>query len=110
MAEAAVVKMFDSNLIGVADDYGQVKAKMAKLTKRQKTLKGIMEEAGIHELEGDLFRCVGSEVPTSLGVDWEKIARKLGASKKMIEHPSNKCVTKKAHFRVSVYGLTGEES
>ena len=98
----------DDNLKPLADEYGELKATIASATKRQKSIKQIFEDAGVHELEGDLFRCVGSDVPESTGPDWEKIARKLGATDRMIEHPSNQMVTKKGHYRVSVYGRTAE--
>jgi hypothetical protein len=96
----------DDNLKLLADEYGKLKAELTKLVGRQKDIKAIFESAGIHELEGDAFRCVGSDVPDSTGPDWEKLARKF-ASTKSINHPSNQRVTKKAHYRVSVYGRTG---
>jgi hypothetical protein len=96
----------DDNLKLLADEYGKLKAEMTRLTGRQKDIKSIFESAGVHELEGESFRCVGSDVPDSTGPDWEKLARKF-ASTKSIKHPSNQRVTKKAHYRVSVYGRTG---
>lgn len=101
-------KQIDDNLAPLADEYGDNKAKAAKLTKRQKEIKAMFEDAGVHELEGDIFRVVGSDVPDASGPDWKKIARKAGATDRMIEHPANQRVTKAGHYRVSVYGLTGE--
>lgn len=97
-----------NNLAPLADEYGENKAKEAAAKKRLKEIKAIFEDAGVHELEGDVFRVVGSEIPESTGPDWEKIARKLGATERMIEHPSNQRVTKAEHYRVSVYGKTAE--
>ena len=96
----------EDNLKLLADEYGKLKAELTKLVGRQKDIKAIFESAGIRELEGVAFRCVGSDVPDSMGPDWEKLARKF-ASTKSIKHPSNQRVTKKAHYRVSVYGRTG---
>lgn len=101
-------RKLDDNLSPLADEYGDIKAKMATLTKRQKAIKLMFEDAGVHELEGDVHRVVGSEVEDAIGPDWQKIARKAGATDRMIEHPANQRVTKAGHYRVSVYGLTGE--
>ena len=98
----------DDNIKPLADEYGKIKAQIAALTKRQKDIKAMFEEAGMDELEGDLFRCVGSEVPDSTGPDWKKIALAAGATQRQIDHPANQKVTKAAHYRVSVYGRTGE--
>ena len=96
------------NLEVLADEYGEVKADEADAKKRLKEIKAIFEDAGIGEVEGDFFRVVGSETKDSTGPDWEKIARKLGATDKMIEHPANQKVTRKGVYRVNVYGRTGQ--
>lgn len=94
-------------LNALADEYGILKAQAANLKKRQGEIQGIFQNAGVHELEGDLFRCVGSDIPDSTGTDWEKIARALHASDRMIEHPANQKITRGSHYRLSVYGITG---
>lgn len=104
-----MTKRIDDNLSSLADEYGKVKAELARLNKRQKQIKAIFEDAAVHELEGELFRVVVSDVPESTGPDWVKIAMKLGATERMVEHPANQVVTRAAHQRISVYGRTGEE-
>lgn len=60
-----------SNLSNAAlvDELGSLKAEMAELAKREKTLKGLigtrMSMAGVSALEGDLFRVTRSEVERS---------------------------------------------
>lgn len=100
----------DSNLKPLADEYGKLAAQKAAAVKRQKEIKTIFEDAGMTEIEGDLFRCTGSDVEDSYGVDWEKIALKLGATERMVNHPSNQRLTREGYYRVNVYGRTGEES
>lgn len=99
----------DNNLESLADEFGQLKAAKAKADKRQKEIKKIFQDANVHALEGKLFRVVASDVDDAYGVDWEKIARKLGATDKMIEHPANQKVTRAGSYRVSVYARTGDD-
>ena len=99
----------NDNMNPLADEYGELMAKLAKLIKRQKGLKKIFEEAGIHALEGELFRIVGSTIADSVGPDWEKIAYAAGATDRQIDHPANQKVTRKGHYRVSVNSLMAEE-
>lgn len=94
----------------LADELGQLKAEMTKLEKRKKAIVALFKEADIHEIEGELFRAVCSDIEDSYGVDWEKIAIANGATERQIEHAANQRVTKKAHTRISVYARTGEES
>lgn len=98
--------MTDINLSPLADEFGSIKAQIADLELRQKTIKEIFETAGVHEVEGDSFRCVGSDIASSVGPDFEKIARKF-ATDKVIEHPANQKVNRVGYYRVSVYARTG---
>lgn len=100
----------ESELAPLADELGKLKAELTKLEKRKKAITQLLKDAKVHEIEGDLFRAVLSDVDDAHGVDWEKIAVKLGATDRMIEHPANQRVTKKAHVRISVYARTGDES
>ena len=100
-------KQQDDNLKPLADEYGAIKAQLAELESRKAEIKQFLEAAGVHELEGDTFRIVGSQVPESTGPDWEKIARRF-APQRAIDHKANHKVTRKASYRVSVYGRTGE--
>ena len=96
----------DDNLSPLADEYGEVKAELVKLEKRKKEIVAFLEDAGIHELEGDLFRVVVSQVPESTGPDWKTIAAKLKPSRQLVR--AHQITTRKGHTRVSVYGRTGE--
>ena len=98
------------SLAPLADEMGALKAQLTKLEKRKKEIVKTLKDAGIHEIEGELFRAVCSDIDDSYGVDWEKVALKLGATDRMINHDANQRVTKKAHVRISVYARTGEES
>jgi hypothetical protein len=93
----------------LADELGQIKAELTKLEKRKKAIAGLLKDAGIHEIEGELFRAVCSDIDDSYGVDWEKIAIANGATERQVEHPANQRVTKKAHVRISVYARTGDD-
>jgi hypothetical protein len=93
----------------LADELGQLKADLTKLEKRKKQITALLKDAGIHEFEGELFRAVLSDIDDSIGVDWEKIALKLGATERMVNHDANQRVTKKAHVRISVYARTGDD-
>ncbi len=95
-------------LENLADELGQIKAEAAELKKRNDAITKQLKAAGVSEIEGDLFRAVLSDIPESTGTDWEKIAINLGATERMVEHPANQRVTKKAHIRVSVNARTGE--
>jgi hypothetical protein len=99
-----------SNLSGLADEYGEIKAILADMVARQAAIKAIFEQAGVHELEGDAFRCVVSLIDDSMGPDWKKIAMSFKPSKRVLEHPSNQKVTSRGHTRVSVYARTGVTS
>lgn len=96
----------DDNLKTLADDFGQVKAQIATLEKRKKSLVQLFQEAGVHELEGELFRIVVSSVPDSVGPDWKTIAEKMKPSRQLLA--ANQKVNKKAHTRISVYARTDE--
>lgn len=98
--------MSTDNLKPLADEYGNLKAQIAELETRKDDIKEIFEQAGVHTLEGDAFRCVGSDIPTSMGPDFEKIARKF-ATVKVIDHPANQKITRTGYYRVSVYARTG---
>lgn len=98
------------SLAPLADEMGALKAQLTKLEKRKKEIVQTLKDAGIHELEGELFRAVCSDIPDATGTDWEKIAIANGATQRQVEHPANQRVTKKAHVRISVYARTGEES
>lgn len=98
--------MTDIKLKPLADEYGNLKAQIAELETRKDDIKEIFEQAGVRSLEGDAFRCVGSDIPSSIGPDFEKIARKF-ATDKVIEHPANQKVTRTGYYRVSVYARTG---
>ena len=100
----------ENELAPLADELGQLKAELTKLEKRKKAITQLLKDAGVHEIEGDLFRAVVSDVDDATGVDWEKIALKLGATDRMINHDANQKVTKKAHTRITVYARTGETS
>jgi len=100
----------DSNLKPLADEYGEIKAILADLVVRQADIKKTFQEAGIHDLEGDIFRCVISHVDDSMGHDWKKIALSYKPSKRVLEHPANQKVTQRGHVRVNVYARTGETS
>ncbi len=99
-------KAQDDNLKSLADDFGQIKAQIATLEKRKKTLVQQFQEAGVHELEGELFRIVVSDVPDSVGPDWKTIAEKMKPSRQMLA--ANQKVNKKGHTRISVYARTDE--
>jgi hypothetical protein len=99
-------KAQDDNLKSLADDFGQLKAQIATLEKRKKSLVQLFQEAGVHELEGELFRCVVSSVPDSVGPDWKTIATKMKPSRQMLA--ANQKVNKKAHTRISVYARTDD--
>lgn len=98
------------DLSPLADELGSIKAELTKLNARKKEITAQLVEAGVHELEGELFRAVCSDIDDAYGVDWEKIALKLGATDRMINHDANQKVTKKAHTRITVYARTGETS
>lgn len=98
----------NDNLKPLADEYGQIKAEEAELKARKKAVMDQLKGAGVHELEGDLFRVVLSDVPDSIGTDWEAIARKLKPSRQLMR--AHRKVTKKGHTRISVYARTGQES
>lgn len=97
------------SLAPLADEMGALKAQLTKLEKRKKEIVAQLKAAGVHEIEGELFRAVCSDIDDSYGVDWEKIAVKLGATERMVNHEANQRVTKKAHVRISVYARTGED-
>lgn len=96
------------NLKPLADEYGEVKAELVKLEARKKQIVKHLEDAGIHEVEGDLFRVVLSLIPKSTGPDWKSIAAKLKPSRQLVR--AHQMTTRKEHTRVSVYGRTGETS
>ena len=102
-----MAKRKGNNLGPAADEYGRIKAEIATLEKRLKELKKLFQAAGVHEVEGDLFRVVASEIDDKYAPDWEKIAKKFSPSRQMLA--ANQKVTKAAHTRLSVYGRTGED-
>lgn len=97
--------MTEHNLNPLADEYGKLKAEIADLVLRQKTIKETFESAGVRELEGDLFRCVLSEIDESVGPDWKAIAEKMNPSRQLVA--AHQKVTKAAHVRISVSARTG---
>lgn len=97
------------SLAPLADEMGALKAQLTKLEKRKKEIVQTLKDAGIHEIEGELFRAVCSDIDDSYGTDWEKIAIACGATERQVEHPANQRVTKKAHVRISVYARTGDD-
>ncbi len=96
------------NLKPLADEYGEVKAQLVDLEKRKNQIIKHLEDAGVHEVEGDLFRVVLSLVPASKGPDWKAIAAKLKPSRQLVR--AHQVTTRKEHTRVSVYGRTGVKS
>lgn len=97
--------MAEHNLSTLADEYGKLKAEIADLKLRQKTIKETFESAGVHELEGDLFRCVLSDIAESFGPDWQAIAEKMNPSRQLVA--ANQKTLKAAHVRISVSARTG---
>lgn len=96
------------NLKPLADEYGEVKAQLVELEKRKKQIIKHLEDAGVHEVEGDLFRVVLALVPETIGPDWKAIAAKLHPSRQLVR--AHQITTRKEHTRVNVYGRTGETS
>lgn len=95
-----------NNLKPLADEYGEIKAQLADLKKRQDNIKEAFEQAGVSELEGLSFRCVVSQVEESSCPDYKAICEKLKPSRQMIA--ANQKVTK-GYTRINVYGRTGDE-
>jgi len=94
------------NLKPLADEYGEIKAQLADLKKRQNNIKEVFEQAGVSELEGLTFRCVVSTVEESYTTDYKTICEKLKPSRQMIA--ANQKLTK-GYVRINVYGRTGDE-
>lgn len=97
--------MTEHNLNPLADEYGRIKAQIADLELRQKTIKDTFEKAGVVELEGDLFRCVLSNIAENVGPDWKAIAQKMNPSRQLVA--AHQKTLKAAHTRVSVSARTG---
>lgn len=97
-----------SNLKPFIDELGEIKAQMAELKKRTKSLVATLKEAGIKAEEGELFRVVLSEVEDFWGTDWENVAMKFKPSRQLIQ--GNQVLVRKGYTRVNVYARTGEEA
>jgi hypothetical protein len=95
-----------NNLKPLADEYGEIKAQLADLKKRQDNIKKVFEQAGVSELEGLTFRVVVSQIEDSSCPDYKTICEKLEPSRQMIR--ANQKVTK-GYTRINVYGRTGDE-
>lgn len=95
-----------NNLKPLADEYGEIKAQLADLKKRQDNIKKVFEQAGVSELEGLTFRIVVSQVEDSSCPDYKTICEKLEPSRQMIA--ANQKLTK-GYTRINVYGRTGDE-
>jgi hypothetical protein len=66
-----------------ADKLGEVQAEIAKLREFEKTLKGMIFNAGEKSVEGSLFRATVIEAERDT-VNWKKIATDLEASAQRI--------------------------
>jgi len=87
----------------IADQLGYLNAQIADLQDEAKSLKGDLIESGYDQIEGDHYNVsvVRSE---RANVNWQKIARDLGASDRKIAANTKKSET----VSVCVYGRSAK--
>lgn len=73
----------NSELIGLADELGRIRAKMANLKDREAEIREIMLDAGVDALEDKIFRAVVVESLRTT-VNWKAVAAKLKPSRQLV--------------------------
>lgn len=73
----------NANLTGLADELGTIRAQMANLKDREREIREIMIDAGVHTLEDDIFRAVVVESMRKQ-IDWKAVAAKLKPSRQLV--------------------------
>ncbi len=71
------------DLIGLADELGTIRAKMANLKDRETEIRNIMLESGVKAMEDKKFRAVVVE-SLRKNIDWKAIAEKLKPSRQLV--------------------------
>lgn len=71
------------DLIGLADELGTIRAKMANLKDRETEIRNIMLESGVKAMEDKKFRAVVVE-SLRKSIDWKAIAEKLKPSRQLV--------------------------
>lgn len=73
----------NANLTGLADELGIIRAQMADLKGREKDIREVLIDAGVHTLEDEQFRAVVVESMRTT-VDWKNVAAKLKPSRQLV--------------------------
>jgi histidinol-phosphate/aromatic aminotransferase/cobyric acid decarboxylase-like protein len=66
------------------DELGQLHATMADMKRKAETIRTELEEAGLSDIEGHLYRVNFAAVAGRTLTDWEAIAKRLKASPQII--------------------------
>lgn len=72
-----------AELSKLADELGTLRAQMATLKTRETTIRDTLIKAGVHAIEGALFRATVVEQLRRL-VDWKAVAAKLNPSHQLV--------------------------
>ena len=73
----------EANLTGLADELGTIRAQMADLKGREKDIREVLIDAGVHTLEDEQFRAVGVESMRTT-IDWKTVAAKMEPSRQLV--------------------------
>lgn len=68
----------------LADELGLIKAQIAELEEKQKTVRALLIASGESAVEGDLFRASITEAARK-EVNWKAIAEKLEPSRQLVQ-------------------------
>jgi RNA-binding protein YlmH len=71
------------DVVGLADELGIIRAKMANLKDRETEIRNIMLESGVKAMEDKKFRAVVVE-SLRTNIDWKAVAAKLKPSRQLV--------------------------
>lgn len=71
-------------LAAKVDELGQLHASIAKLKKEAEALRANLEEAGLTDIEGELFRVNFAQCTARAVTDWQTIAQRFKPSTQLI--------------------------
>lgn len=78
-----MAKTKTQDLTKLADELGMIRAHMADLKDREKSIRETFIEAGVTALEGENFRAVVVESIRTM-IDWKAVAAKLEPSRQLV--------------------------
>lgn len=73
-----------AHLTNLVDELGALKAQIAELQDRETAIKLELQQSGLAEIDGDLYRTTISFVEPSPKVDWKAVAERLQPSHQLI--------------------------